>query len=38
MVWMKSWATENMTPIAFALAKDQLVVAYEGGGGKGTTS
>ena len=25
-----------MTPIAFALAKDQLVVAYEGGGGKGT--
>jgi hypothetical protein len=25
-----------MTPVAFALARDQLVVAYEGGGGKGT--
>jgi outer membrane protein assembly factor BamB len=33
---VKSWTTESMTPVAFALAKDQLVVAYEGGGGKGT--
>jgi outer membrane protein assembly factor BamB len=29
---LRSWATENMTPIAFALAKDQVVVAYESAG------
>jgi hypothetical protein len=27
----KTWATESITPISFALAKDQLVVAYESG-------
>ena len=28
---LKSWATESITPISFALAKDQVVVAYESG-------
>ena len=27
---LKSWATEDMLLVAFALAKDQIVVAYEG--------
>jgi outer membrane protein assembly factor BamB len=26
---LKLWATENVLPVAFALSKDQLVVAYE---------
>jgi outer membrane protein assembly factor BamB len=30
---VRSWATEPITPISFALAKDQLVVAYESGRG-----
>jgi outer membrane protein assembly factor BamB len=32
---VKAWATEDMAPIAFALAKDQLVVAYEARTGTG---
>ena len=28
---LKSWATEPLVPIAFALAKDQLVAAYQSG-------
>jgi len=33
---VKSWSTEDMLPVAFALAKDQLVVAYEARTGKAT--